>query len=287
MDRQAKNFVLITVVACLSALPAFADKRGGGLYFSWTWPAGAAFGISRLDMDLWALNNPTTSDVLFFSTQLYCGTPTLRNTFYFGLQTNVQGRGKGMLFSRFGTTDETNAEKENGSDAWSVSSNSEGDFVGVRKLVNWTAHHYTLSLRILRDDQVGRWFGFWLVDEDSGVETYGGALRFPKDSAGRYPYILTEGFGSFIEHATSVSTSAAVPLWTLGVGRPVANGGAYAAIAASWRYAPSDGAIWENSDIWSDGMLILARMGDDIIRKHAASQITYTNSARQGTILRK
>lgn len=95
---------------------AAAAKRGGGLYFSWDWPADLA-DMYNLDMDLSILNDPSTNDVLFFSTQLSCGTTLLKNTFYFGIQTNVQGRGKGCLISRWGTRDESNCETAGTSDS--------------------------------------------------------------------------------------------------------------------------------------------------------------------------
>jgi hypothetical protein len=267
----------------LIASPVMADMRGGGLYFGWSWPAEVAYGISSLDMDLTVHNDPKTSDVLFFSTELYCGTPSLRNVFYFGLQTNVQGQGKGLIFSRFGTQDATNAEAADTSDSWSVSSDSEGGFVGVRRLFNWTSHHYKLRVRAIRDDSAGRWFAFSLLDVDSGVDVYAGALRFPIDSAGQYPHIMTEGFGSFIEHATSVPAPSLVPLWDLTIGRPTANSGssgAIEAVGANWWYAlPSD--AWQNSDLWAEGNIIHARMGADTVRTHEPSQLTYQDSRRR------
>lgn len=96
---------------------AAAAKRGGGLWFSWVWSADLA-DMYNLDIDLSILNDPSTSNVLFFSTQLSCGTTLLKNTFYFGIQTNVQGRGKGCLISRWGTRDLSNCETAGTSDSW-------------------------------------------------------------------------------------------------------------------------------------------------------------------------
>jgi hypothetical protein len=282
--KLTRNTLIKAALAAASLLlissPLIADMRGGGLYFGWSWPPEAAYGISSLDMDLTIRNDPATSDVLFFSTELYCGTPSLRNAFYFGLQTNVQGQGKGLIFSRFGTQDASDAEAAGTADSWAVSSDTEGGFVGVRRLYSWTSHHYRLRLRAIRDDSVGRWFGFSLFDVDSGTNSYAGALRFPKDAAGQFPHIMTEGFGSFVEHATSVSSPALVPFWDLTVGRPTANNDVYAAITANWWYAlPSD--AWQNSDLWAEGNDIRVRMGSDTVRTHTAGQLAYKEARRR------
>lgn len=274
MQRALKALALLLFAAALTTANAYGDMRGGGLYFGWSWPAALGLGMTSLDMDLRVNNDPITTDVLFFSTQLYCGTQTLRNVFYFGIQTNVQGRGRGLIFSRFGTRDLANAETAGTADSWSVSSGSEGDFIGVRRTYYWTAHHYVLRLRAMRDDSDGRWFGFWLIDKDLNAETYGGALKFPKDSNGMHPLIMVEGFGSFIEHARAVPSPDAVPLWDLSVGRPIANTATVAASAARWWYAaPTD--AWQNSDMWAEADIIRARMGQDTQRVHPSSRLNY------------
>jgi hypothetical protein len=258
-----------------------AAMRGGGLYFQWEWPAGLEFGIKSLDLDLRILNDPTTTDVLFFSTQLGCGTPDLFHVFYFGVQSNVQGKGKGLVFSRFGTLDLANAKTAGTPDSWSVSSSTEGGFVGVRRLYAWTSHAYDLRLSATNDDSVGRWFGFWVIDRDTGLQTYVGALRFPKDSKEQYPGVMTQGFGSFIEHANSVRSAADVPFWDLAVGRPNANGSSFAT-RAHWWYAPPADA-WQNSDIWAADEIIRARMGAGTQRAHAAGQLIYHTATRDAT----
>ena len=255
------------------ATAARADMRGGGLYYGWSWPNGV-FGMSSLEMSVRFDNDPVTSDVLFFATELFCGTPKLRNTFYFGIQTNVQGRGKGVIYSRFGTQDPADSEVPNSPDAWAVSSPTEGGFVGVRRLYNWTAGSYVLRIAAVRDDAAGRWYGLWLLDPTQKVSSYAGALRFPKDADGVYPLIMVEGFGSFIEHATAVSTPQSVPLWTVSVGRPLGNDKTIAATSAHWWYAPPTDA-WQNSDMWAEGEIIRARMGADTVRVHDASSLVY------------
>lgn len=275
---KPRIFVATFVIAFFGAIiasTARGDMRGGGLYYSWSWPASLGYGMSSLEMTVRFDNDPSTSDVLFFATELFCGTPKLRNTFYFGIQTNVQGRGKGLIFSRFGTLDLANSETAGTNDSWSVSSGTEGGFVGVRRLYDWTAKSYILRLSALRDDSAGRWFGLWLIDEAVNAEIYAGALRFPKDADGVYPLIMVEGFGSFIEHANAVSSPQLVPFWEVSVGRPVANGRTVASTSASWWYAlPTD--AWQNSDMWADGQIIRAQMGSSTVRTHPPSQLVYS-----------
>jgi hypothetical protein len=273
--RRIQASALLPLSLCLFlATAAQADMRGGGLYYGWSWPSGL-FGMKSLEMSVRFDNDPTTSDVLFFSTELFCGTPKLRNTFYFGIQTNVQGRGKGLIYSRFGTLDPADAEIPNTPEAWSVSSSTEGGFVGVRRLYNWTAAPYILRIAQVRDDSIGRWYGFWLIDPVHGVNSYAGALRFPKDADGVYPLIMVEGFGSFIEHANAVPAAQSVPLWEVSVDRPLGDDRTIAATSAHWWYAlPTD--AWQNSDMWAEGETIHAVMGSNTVRVHDPSTLTYS-----------
>lgn len=258
-------------------VPLAGQKQGGGLYWSWKWPAGAAYDIQQLDMDLSILMDPNTTDNLFFSTELNCGTPALKSHFYYGLQINLEGKGKGLIFSIFGTTDLSNCRTAGGS--WAVAGTNEGPFISIRRLLNWTTHRYFLRLIASpsEDDAVGRWFNFYAIETDTGDQTYVGALRFPKDANGQYPSIMTDGFGSWIEHPHLVSSPSEVPLWNVAIGRPVANGGTYLAQSANWWFGPPTD-YWQNSDIWTVGESINARLGDDTQRTHGESgSIVYLN----------
>ncbi|MXW34577.1 MAG: fibronectin type III domain-containing protein, partial [Chloroflexi bacterium] len=70
--------------------------------------------------------------------------------FYFGLQSDVQhvdnrlgqvDRGKGAIFSRWGTRNLANARAAP-TDGWTESSGHEGDFIGVRREYDWSAGDY-------------------------------------------------------------------------------------------------------------------------------------------------
>ena len=183
------NFILILtaflLLACATA--NYSNARIGCLYWGFDWPGAANYNITQLDMDLTIVNDLDTDVCLYYATQLNCGTQTDQTVFYFGLQTNLQGRGKGLLFSRWDTIDPANAKGADTPDSWVEVGTYEGNFVGVRRLFNWTNHHYILRLTSLpeEDDEVGRWFHFTLIDTETGEETYVGGLRFFKDSSGR------------------------------------------------------------------------------------------------------
>ncbi len=257
-------------IAALS-LASFPAARIGCLYWGFDWPSSADFNITQLDVDLTIVNDLDTNICLYYATELNCGTQSSQTHFYFGLQTNLQGRGKGLLFSRWDTTDSSNAKGAGTPDSWVEVGTYEGNFVGVRRLYNWTNHHYILRLTSLpeEDDEIGRWFHFTLVDTETGEETYVGGLRFFKDSSGRYPTVLTQGYGCWIEQPVPVSAPEDVPQWTIGIGRPSANNHELWATRSSWWFAPvSDNEPWQNNDIWAEDETIYGKIGNGTVRTH-------------------
>ena len=106
--------------------------------------------------------------------------------YYFGLQTNVYApqsqtyRGKGLIFSRWGTRDLSNALAAD-TDGWTQSSGHEGDFIGVRRSYDWGAGSYLVKLALDTSltAQDGKWYGVWITDVSTGVTTWGGSLKFP------------------------------------------------------------------------------------------------------------
>lgn len=250
---------------------AFGKGRIGCLYWGFDWPSQANYNMTELKMDLKIINDLETNVCLYYATQLMCGTPETATVFYFGLQTNLHNKGKGLLFSRWDTLDPSNAKSAGTEDSWVEVGDYEGNFVGVRRLYSWTNHHYILRLRSYpeEDDQVGRWFHFTLIDTETGEEIYVGALRFFKDSSGRYPTILTDGFGCWIEQPVAVSSPEDVPQWTIAIGRPSANEHTLWASSARWWFAPvSTNEPWQNNDIWVEGEVIYGRIGKDTVRTH-------------------
>ena len=103
--------------------------------------------------------------------------------FYFGFQTDVQdpvtgsSRGKGVIFSRWGTRDLANVRLAE--DGFSQSSGHEGNFVGARRGYDWGAGSYRLLLAPDGAEPDGEWFGLQVTDLASGTTTRVGSLKFP------------------------------------------------------------------------------------------------------------
>ena len=124
---------------------------------------------------------------------------------YFGLQTNVQGLGKGVLFSRWGTRDLANA-MHSPKDGWTQSSGHEGDFIGVRRSYDWGAGDYRVRIAPDGLESDGEWFSLWITDLGSGDTTWIGSLKFP----------LLDGTA-----ALQTRSSATIELYGTGPIRPI------------------------------------------------------------------
>ena len=98
--------------------------------------------------------------------------------FYFGLQTDSNRRGKGVIFSRWETRDLANARWDETS-GWTDSSGHEGDFIGVRRSYDWGAGDYRVRLAPDGLDADGEWFGLWITDLAANETTWVGSLKFP------------------------------------------------------------------------------------------------------------
>ena len=157
--------------------------------------------------------------------------------FYYGLQTSVsdpqtaRGSGKGLIFSRWLTRDLANTRIAPG--GWTESSGHEGNFVGVRYPYEWTQGEYRLRLASDGTDEEGEWFGIWITDLATGVETWTGSMRFPfrngKAAIHGSTYVTSEIYGSPIRPID-------VPEWYVSVGRPRGDG-----VPSAWGttgYAP-------------------------------------------------
>ena len=101
-------------------------------------------------------------------------------SFYFGLQTNVRAqdppywRGKGVVFSRWGTRDLENA-KFSETDGWAQSAGHEGDFIGVRRSHDWGMGDYRVRIAPDGLETDGEWFSLWITDLGIGETTWVGS----------------------------------------------------------------------------------------------------------------
>jgi streptogramin lyase len=240
--------------------------RGAGLDFAWVYPGSAA---QELDIQLTSLNAPGIDKGLYFATQMYCGTPLLQNTFYFGLQTIVQGNGKGVLYTRWGTLDLANTMIQPGlpsNVAWTYSGTSEGAGVGVRRAVDWGTGKIQLTIKSMpeKDDSVGRWFGVWITTP-SEANVFCGALRYPKDSTGTYPSLILAGAGSFLENYTSEASAPDVPYWAFSVDSVLADGVPPRQILYGYT---ANQFVWSNSNVTLSpgGFPMQVASGGNVIR---------------------
>ena len=167
--------------------------------------------------------------------------------FYFGLQTDANGRGKALIFSRWGTRDLSNARYSQ-TDGWTESAGHEGDFIGIRRSYDWGAGDY--RVRIAPDpgglETDGEWFGLWITDLDTGITTWIGSLKFP----------LLNGTATFRPHSSATIELYGVPRirpidipqWHVSVKRPLGDN-----VLSTWGFTnypfdDSDNALF-NSDV--------------------------------------
>ena len=149
--------------------------------------------------------------------------------FYFGLQTDVHSpqrpsnRGKGLIFSRWGERDLSNARVAE-ADGWTESSAHEGDFIGVRRSYEWGAGDY--RARFAPDDSGppetgGRWFGVWVTNLETNVTTWAGSLKFPlKDGKA----LIRPSVYSTIEIYGGTIRPIDIPQWHVSMKRPLGDG---------------------------------------------------------------
>ncbi|MBN2310141.1 MAG: hypothetical protein JXR94_14295 [Candidatus Hydrogenedentes bacterium] len=191
--------------------------------------------------------------------------------FYFGLQTDVYDpdrgwRGKGILFSRWGTRDLANVRSV--SSGWVQSSGHEGDFVGIRRNYAWTDHRYRFHLARVDEDGEGVWYGLFLLDYDTGSEDYAGAIRFPKRE-NRSPKVR-DGGGTWIEVYSAAGGPDDLPYVHLSIS------GAYADHRRTpARRAVSNYSNVENTDVFydSESKRIHMLFGKGVTRKHEAGRL--------------
>ena len=166
--------------------------------------------------------------------------------FYFGLQTDVQGLGKGVIFSRWGTRDLANARYSD-TGGWTESSGHEGDFIGVRRSYDWTAGDYRITVKPDGLDSDGEWFALWITALDTDHTTWIGSLKFP----------LVDGTATIQPHSSATLEIYGnlpirpidIPRWHVSVKRPWGDNTPASWGFTSYPYDDSDNALF-NSVVW-------------------------------------
>ena len=202
--------------------------------------------------------------------------------FAVGLRTDVDkpgtdgSQGKGIIFNRWGTTDTTSFARTTG-DGWVETGSLGGPFISVRRSFDWSEGNY--SLRVAQDgddDSDGRWFGFWITDKSTGVETKMGSLKFPLPEEGE-PKIQARnhGIGSLI---TILGDGAVkpheIPVFEVALALPEASGGGLPN-RATVSYSQLNG-VMTNSNVGYDSSTgkVILRAGGDTSRNTPAGDLT-------------
>lgn len=193
--------------------------------------------------------------------------------FYFGLQTDVNGRGKGLIFSRWGTRDLANARYSE-TDGWTESSGHEGDFIGVRRSYNWGIGDYRVRIAPDGLEPDGEWFSLWITDLGTDEITWVGSLKFPllNGTATMNPYssatIELYGIGPV--------RPIDIPQWHVSVKRPLGDNALPVWGYTSYPYDDSENALL-NSDVWYDASEDRAHLlvGGTTERKGLARDVSF------------
>ncbi|MGB1925559.1 MAG: hypothetical protein ACPHL6_03460 [Rubripirellula sp.] len=155
--------------------------------------------------------------------------------FYGGIQSNVNGwpsptdrrrvhPGPGVIFSRWGGQPVSIDAAKPVKGGLCESAGYEGEFVSIRKPLQWKSGTYTWELRkeetVSLDDQPHTWFACFLRDHDRNQEYRIGALRFEGSV-----FAFNGRSTSFVEiYATSKIPRSGVPEVSVTFKPPVING---------------------------------------------------------------
>jgi len=160
-------------------------KRAGAVHIRWAFPplpekAQAIsqgltverdtsienYGYHAFEIEFTIDRDPGNSQEFSFSTHLDIGTPALSSNCYFGIRTDLYGRGRGVSITRCGTHDLSNASIPPGcpeKKAWMVSTPVQGGFTEARYLFDWKKGSYTMRLGLEKEEKRGRWYGLWII----------------------------------------------------------------------------------------------------------------------------
>ena len=103
---------------------------------------------------------------------------------------------------------------------WTESGDYEGNFVSVRNAYDWSDGSYSMQIRGAEMEGAGRWFKYWVVDEE-GIGTWVGSLRFPLvNGVAKIAYYC----GTSIEVYGRPSKPSDIPYWRVTVDQPTWDG---------------------------------------------------------------
>jgi hypothetical protein len=199
--------------------------------------------IGGINYAFWNFNNPTfnkivhtftiynepknidslTNDGLYYHNdglyyQFYQGTLNDTIGFYYGIQTNILGNAKGIIFSRWNTRDTLNYKLAN--NGWGVSSGNEGDYIGVRIQYEWGVGTYSIELRKDSATIKGDWYGLWITNNSNKKSTYCGSMRFETSSKSSG---IKDGGITWTELYYKANINTPLPTWHVSVDEVLAD----------------------------------------------------------------
>ncbi len=189
------------------------EHPAGLAYVQWSF--NNSLGSKDITFDIKIYNALDVSNGIYFGvySSKINGIP-----FYLGLQTDVYksghgGQGKGVIFSRWETTDKSNVKTE-APTSWAEAPFGEGRTVSLRCKYEWTDHKYRFKISEVSKDSIGVWYGFWVHDYNNNETTFIGSVRFPftDDNGG------LENCGiSFIEIYSGTKIINNIPYWHVSI----------------------------------------------------------------------
>ena len=222
----------------------------------------------ELVVDVTIHDDPGEEVGLYFSP--YCAEID-STTFYFGIQTNVSrpqmgNTGKGLIFSRWDTRDL--ADLRTAGDGFHESAGYEGDFVSVRRNVDWSPGTYTIRLYRAEQDGDSDWFELEFTDHATNQVIPIGALRFPRADTALAATIQPRG-AAFTEIYSGVRKARDVPTWHVDL-RPRLDGISPTMISSKYPSTPRGRP--HEADVWYVGEEGRVHMtfGHGIERRHDA-----------------
>ena len=182
--------------------------------------------------------------------------------FYLGFQTDVArpgagGQGHGLIFSRWGTRDSSNARPV--ADGWVENADHEGDFVGVRALLDWKAGDFFCDLRPVGTETAGTWFEFCVECKSDGKSFSAGSLRFPN-------WNIRSGGVSWTEVYSHAASEDSVPNTEMTVLEVTADDGRILPIRCDTTYNES----FRSSNAYVCGRSLVLQSGAGVQRTHPA-----------------
>ena len=150
--------------------------------------------------------------------------------FNFGIQTDVDdpntdgSEGKGIFINLWGAQDTTQARPAD--DGWAVTGSTLGDFTGIRKPYDWSAGDYSVIFaQSWNHSADGVWYGLWIRDISSSMQTYVGSLKFPTvDGAPPMINPRRDGYSSSLVIQGDATVAAdEIPVFEIGLSPPNEN----------------------------------------------------------------